>query len=305
MSGMTRFFLLAVWLLILPAVSGDVRGQNTKQVKLRGQLVCSLCWFEADRKSTPYGTPADIQCAKDCAEKGIPSALAVKDGDDFRLYVVSTGKIKRTKDEWLDYVGKQAEVGGRIKRNGEKDYIEIDELRILPDEVAQSNKLIGTEVDLALKDLFGVEQKLSSYRGKILVLNFWATWCIPCRKEMPDLAAVQNEYAAFGVQTLGASADDLAERVKVVRFIKEAGVNFPVFLGATTADMSKLGVGPALPATLIIGRDGKVLFLKNAPITRTELKKELDRLLASGLQAIAANEKSKPHNPVDSSLVPS
>ena len=84
----------------------------------------------------------------------------------------------------------------------------------------QTPKVVGTEVDLALKDLFGVEQKLSGYRGKIVVLNFWATWCVPCRQEMPDLAAIQNEYAALGVQVVGAAADALTDRPKVMQFTK-------------------------------------------------------------------------------------
>jgi thiol-disulfide isomerase/thioredoxin len=80
-----------------------------------------------------------------------------------------------------------------------------------------------------LKDLTGIDQRLSAYRGRIVVLNFWATWCVPCKQEMPDLAAIQNEYAAFGVQVVGASADQLADRAKVLEFIKQTKINFPVW----------------------------------------------------------------------------
>jgi thiol-disulfide isomerase/thioredoxin len=105
-----------------------------------------------------------------------------------------------------------------------------------------------------------------------VVLNFWATWCIPCRKEMPDLAAIQNEYAALGVQVIGAGADTLADRSKVLQFAKETRINFPVWLGATTDDMKRFGLGPSLPGTAIIGRDGKIISLQPAMITRTEQK---------------------------------
>ena len=63
-------------------------------------------------------------------------------------------------------------------------------------------------------------------------LNFWATYCIPCRKEMPDLAAIQNEYAALGVQVIGASTDEAADRAKVLQFVRETKINFPIWMGA-------------------------------------------------------------------------
>src|SRR4030095_12081604 len=110
-----------------------------------------------------------------------------------------------------------------------------------------------------LKDLFGVEQKLSSYRGRVVVLNFWATYCGPCVKEMPDLAAIQNQYAALGVQVVGASAETLADQKVVRKFITHLKINCPVWLGATTEDMALFGLGPALPGTAIIGRDGKIV----------------------------------------------
>jgi thiol-disulfide isomerase/thioredoxin len=134
------------------------------------------------------------------------------------------------------------------------------------------------------------------------VLNFWATWCVPCRKEMPDLSAIQNAYAAFGVQVIGASADQLSDRAKVVQFIREAKINFPIWLGASTADMQRFGVGPGLPATIIIGRDGKVAAVHHSVIQQTELKKELDRLL--GGDAAAADTMAR-NTTRDVSLVPS
>src|SRR5688572_18781913 len=92
---------------------------------------------------------------------------------------------------------------------------------------------------------------------------------------MPDLAAIQNEYAALGVQVVGASADVLTDRQKVVIFIKETGINFPVWVGATTEEMKRFGLGPALPGTVVIGRDGKLLAVKNGVITRDYLKKQM------------------------------
>ena len=90
-------------------------------------------------------------------------------------------------------------------------------------------------LNLTLKDPFGTEQRLSALKGRIVFLNFWATYCIPCRKEMPDLAAIQNEYAALGVQVIGASTDEAEDRAKVLQFVKETKINFPIWMGATTS----------------------------------------------------------------------
>src|SRR5215467_2419238 len=74
-----------------------------------------------------------------------------------------------------------------------------------PDQIAAPPSVIGAEAELALNNVFGVEHKLSALRGRVVVLNFWATYCGPCAKEAPDLTAIQNQYAARGVQVVGAS----------------------------------------------------------------------------------------------------
>jgi thiol-disulfide isomerase/thioredoxin len=306
-QGLTTL-ILACFAVVLFAATGAPAQTKTAAVTLQGQLVCSLCWFEADRKSTPYGSPADIQCAIDCAEKNIPPALAVPQGDDFKLYVIDESDFQKNKTTWLSYIGKRVEIVGRPHPKKDKDYLAVDQLRLLPAETngsSQSPAVIGTEVQLALKDLFAVEQKLSSYRGKIVVLNFWATWCVPCRQEMPDLAAIQNEYAALGVQVVGAAADSIQDRPKVLQFIKEMRINFPIWVGVSTADMKRFGLGPALPGTAVIGRDGKILSLSPSVITQVELKKLIDGLLGADAQTVKREIASARPEPVDVSLVPS
>lgn len=277
---MKSLLLVSITFLLL-TITGLAQ---TKPVKLQGQIVCSQCWFEQDRTKINYGDQADLDCAKDCAAKNIPAALAVKnaDGKSWTLYSLENGAFKKPEKDFLKFMAKEAEISGVTRAQGDKQFLKVDALKVLADSpTAQAAaKLIGTEAELALKDLFGVEQKLSALRGRVVILNFWATWCGPCKKEMPDLAALQNEYAALGVQVIGATADT-SEKLKEVRqFIKDVKLNFPVWLGATTEEMARFGLGPALPGTAIIGRDGKIVAIFNGVITAAEVKKKLDELIA-------------------------
>ena len=302
----TRIHFIALLLLLLVASTANAQDTNSEKTTLSGQLVCSDCWAEADRKTTPYGTQADIACARDCAEKGIPSAIAVKEGHDYKLYLIEQAQLKKNQSEWLDRIGGQVEVTGRLYSKKGQQYVSVEQFKFLSDApTKQEPSAVGTEVELSLKDLVGVEQRLSAYRGRIVVLNFWATWCVPCKQEMPDLAAIQNAYAAFGVQVIGASADQIADRTKVLAFIKQAKLNFPIWLGATTADMQRFGVGPGLPATVVVGRDGKVAALHYKTINQAQLKKDIDRLLGGDSAAIEREVDATNGKPATASLVPS
>lgn len=301
-------FLMSVALLSLTIASsaGAVSAQEgSGAVKLEGQVVCSVCWFEAeDRSKTPYGTASDITCAADCAARNVDAALAVREGagNNFALYLLEDGRFDKGAKDWLAFMGKRVEVAGTTRAAKEKKYLKVDALKVSAGggegtasaSVLQDAKVIGTEVELALPDLFGAEQKLSAYRGRVVVLNFWATYCVPCRAEMPDLADVQNSYAALGVQVIGASADEMAAKPAVLKFIKETKLNFPVWLGASVADMERFGLAPALPGTVIVGRDGRIVWHKSGIIKAAEVKREIEKLLAQA----AKEEKSRRREPV-------
>lgn len=109
---------------------------------------------------------------------------------------------------------------------------------------------------LAIKDLRGRTLRLSDYRGKVVVLNFWATWCPPCRAEMPDLVKLQREYGKEGLQIIGVTY--LPERrAHVRRFTRRLKVNYPIVLGTRE---TKSGFSPdeTLPLTVIIDRGGMI-----------------------------------------------
>jgi len=297
-------FLLAAF-IVTPAQTSP-----NSVTTLQGHVVCCAdCWAEADRKTVPYGTEEDIEKATQCIANGDPTLLAVENKESgWTLYLLEQGKFKRPGKNWLDFVGKQVEVTGSKRTKKDQHFIKVDTLTVLKDrpasDAAPAASVIGTEVELVLKDLFGAEQRLSAFKGRIVILNFWATYCVPCRKEMPDLARVQNEYAALGVQVIGAAADPLTDQAKVRQFIKDTKVNFPIWLGASADDMRKFGLGSALPGTVIIGRDGKVIAQIRGIIKEADLKKHLETLIAKD-QSGVKGQIAQSGKPGKSSSVPS
>lgn len=266
-------------------------GALGQTVQLEGQVVCCAdCWAEADRTKVRFGTAEDLLKAQSCVAGGDPTLLAVREGDKFTLYQLEQRKFRLPGKNWLEFIGKQVAVTGAVEKKKNASVIRVDTFKVIAPSIAEQEaaNVVGKEVELTLKDLFGAEQRLSALKGRVVVLNFWATYCIPCRQEMPDLAAIQNEYAALGVQVVGASTDEIGDREKVLQFVKETKVNFPIWMGATAADMVRFGLGTALPGTVVVGRDGRVAKVISGVVNQAELKKQIDALLGS-----AANDAGK------------
>ena len=132
---------------------------------------------------------------------------------------------------------------------------------------------------LSLPDAGGHPQPIAQWQGKVLVVNFWATWCAPCREEMPDLVRAQKEYGAKGLQIVGIAADNAD---KVQQFAKEIELNYPALIGGYAAiDLSKeLGNSlVALPFTLILDRRGKVAYTHLGPVKPDKLRDVVTKLL--------------------------
>lgn len=287
--------ILAGLLLCLAAAAvAEAQNAQAGAVRLEGQVVCCAeCWARADRTKVEYGTAEDLLKAQSCVANGDPTLLAVREGGGFTLYRLERGKFRLPGKDWLEFVGKRVAVAGAVgKRKGES-LVRVDALEVVAASLAQREaaNVLGGEAELTLKDISGVEQRLSALKGRIVVLNFWATYCAPCRKEMPDLAAIQNEYAALGVQVVGASADGWGDRAKVLQFVKESKINFPVWTGATAADMARFGLGGALPGTVVVGRDGRIAKVVSGVVNQADLKRQLDAMLAAPEAAAAGARK--------------
>lgn len=135
---------------------------------------------------------------------------------------------------------------------------------------------------LALSDLGGTPRSLEDHRGQVVVLNFWATWCIPCREEMPVLRGIHERYRDRGVVVIAASTDEADSRKAVERFVRRHKMTFPVWVEATVQDMVELDLGDALPATAILDSDGRVAFRILGTVTEDLLVERIDHLLDGG-----------------------
>ena len=119
-----------------------------------------------------------------------------------------------------------------------------------------SSGLEGSQApDFALKSSTGENMRLSEYRGDVVMINFWATWCGPCRQEMPLLDELYSRYQRVGFNLLGVNIDDDSSRA--MRMVDELGVSFPVLFDARK-EVSKLYEVDAMPVTVLVDREGNV-----------------------------------------------
>ena len=136
-------------------------------------------------------------------------------------------------------------------------------------------------VNLPFKDMNGNKVKVSDLRGKSVVMNFWATWCVPCRAEMPLFVEAESIYGPRGVAFVAVSLDDRQTRPKIPEFVHEFKIGFPVWVGASTMDLDDLKMGTALPATAFLDRDGRIVARVLGQIPKDELYERLDWLTSN------------------------
>lgn len=110
--------------------------------------------------------------------------------------------------------------------------------------------------DFTLKDLKGIEVNLKEFKGKVVLLNFWATWCPPCRKEIPSMVELYKRYKDKGLEIIGVNLDKLG-KTEVEKFSLEYKINFPVLLNPSGDAATRYGV-VVLPTTIFLDRYGKI-----------------------------------------------
>jgi len=133
-------------------------------------------------------------------------------------------------------------------------------------------------VNFSIQDLNGHTVDMASLRGKVVLLNFWATWCTPCRAEIPNFVQFQDSYGPQGLQIVGMSMDDDAKPVRA--FYQEFKMNYPVGMGTDKIAQSYGGI-LGLPVTVLIGRDGRIAARYVGAVQLPMVEQEIKTLLAS------------------------
>jgi len=129
--------------------------------------------------------------------------------------------------------------------------------------------------DLSLRDVAGKKVQLRAFRGKIVVLNFWATWCGPCREEMPMIVESEKAWSAKGVAFIAVSLDAEKSQKDIPAFLDRYRIGFPVWTGATADDLDKLHMGQGVPDTAFLDETGIVVARILGEMRRAELDERL------------------------------
>lgn len=146
--------------------------------------------------------------------------------------------------------------------------------------------------NLELKDLNGHLQKLSSLRGQIVVINFWATWCTPCQEELPRLSKLAESYTGKNVHFVAVSIDEARDRAKIQPTLEKANVSLETWVGATTDILASFGLGDIVPGTAVLDERGEIVARIMGEAHEEDVKSAVDWLLGGRTgQAPAAMTK--------------
>jgi len=155
------------------------------------------------------------------------------------------------------------------------------QVKILPPalQINTENLMGKPSPDFSLMDVSGQLRNVAEWQGKVLVINFWATWCPPCLEEIPHFVRLQDKYSDQGLQFVGIALEGVDE---VLGFAKEQGINYPLLVGEQEVIKlaNKFGnrIG-GLPYTVILDRSGNINFIKQGPLSVSEAEQVITSLL--------------------------
>jgi len=150
-----------------------------------------------------------------------------------------------------------------------------------------SKALIQTEIktpplQFSLPDETGKQHKISDWQGKILIINFWATWCPPCLKEIPEFIELQKEFDKKGVQFIGIAVEDVQS---VKEYLETININYPILIGGEKAIVLSHQLGNivnAVPFTLIVNQQGQIIHRQPGELSKEKIRETIEPLLIPG-----------------------
>ena len=134
--------------------------------------------------------------------------------------------------------------------------------------------LAASAVDMPLDDIHGNKVNLSSFKGKWLVVNYWATWCPPCIVEMPELQSFHDAHADKDAMVIGINAEYIGKQ-QLQSFLEDYFITYPVFMSGPT-QQSELGLIPGLPTTFLVNPEGEVVARQVGPVTREMIEQFIE-----------------------------
>ncbi len=176
-----------------------------------------------------------------------------------------------------------SEVPGLLSPAGKFQLRDLKGHLISFDDVGMGQNLIRVQPALAvnwqLRDLDGKSVRFSDFKGKVVVLNFWATWCPPCKKELPDLIQLQREFGRRSAVVVGVSVDSVSTK-EVQSFATKIGINYPVIMG--TDELSEqYGADNGIPITYIIDSAGVIIAVNPGLLDRQATELIINQLLVN------------------------
>jgi thiol-disulfide isomerase/thioredoxin len=151
-------------------------------------------------------------------------------------------------------------------------WLAVSRQAVPPPAVAKADSPAAAIYAMELPDLQGKQQRIAQWRGKVVVVNFWATWCAPCREEIPIFVKMQKENADKGLQFVGISIDQVD---KTLEFSKTFGINYPTLIGAFDAVEVSRQAGNdkrVLPFTIVFDRQGRIAATESGGVKQDRLE---------------------------------
>ncbi|OSM01423.1 putative redoxin domain-containing protein [Magnetofaba australis IT-1] len=154
------------------------------------------------------------------------------------------------------------------------------------DDTAGASSALTQSMQTPLATLDGKSLTLDGLKGQVVLLNFWATWCPPCREEIPHLVEAQRTYKERGFTVVGVTWSDRSAQSKLARFVARMRINYPIIYDTDRAKMIQFARGfggvYALPVSLLLDREGRIVRLHTGAVTMPMLEKWIEPMLIEG-----------------------